>query len=229
MKKLDKFRINQGINYFKNKIDTGRPLRWVYIYGHHRGGTTYTLNQFLKISKRGTGDWMMHQFAEAFIAAETRERQKMDIDKLKGSFRRNLLANALIGGGQNYDIVIKQATGTKKELQFFTDLFRSEPADIIFAYREPHGWWRSSKIKFDRANDEMISAYCNAFRVYKGEIGGIALEYGKNLNEWFCTQEKFQKIQIEPFQQKEIIKVDDAMSLEETYNGFNNWLKDEQH
>lgn len=52
----------------------------------------------MKIAKRGTGDWMMHQFAEAFIAAEKRERQKLDITQLKRCFRRNLLANAHLGG-----------------------------------------------------------------------------------------------------------------------------------
>lgn len=31
MKKLSRYKLNQGINYFKNKIDTGRPLKWIYI------------------------------------------------------------------------------------------------------------------------------------------------------------------------------------------------------
>ena len=91
MRKVNGYIINQGVNLFKNKLDSGRPLRWVYIYGHHRGGTTYTLQQFMKISKRGTGDWLMYQFAEAFIAAQNRERQKINVQKLKNNFRKNLL------------------------------------------------------------------------------------------------------------------------------------------
>jgi hypothetical protein len=97
MKYPNKYKVNQAINLMRNKIDLGQPLRWVYIYGHHRGRTTYMAKQYLKVSTRGTGDWMMYQFSEAIIAAENRERQTLNIKKLKKDFRKNLLANAHIG------------------------------------------------------------------------------------------------------------------------------------
>ena len=106
--KMFKNRFNQGINYLFNRLDFGIPLKWVYIYGHHRGGTTYTLNEYLKVSKRGKGDWMMFEFADSFSKAERRKRQKLNISALKNNFRKNLLTNAQIGVGHNYDIVIKQ-------------------------------------------------------------------------------------------------------------------------
>ena len=137
-----KYRFNQGINYLFNGLDFRTPLKWLYIYGHHRGGTTYTLNEYLKVSKRGTGDWMMLEFANTFSASETRKRQKLNISKLKNLEKP--LTNAQIGGGQYYDIVIKQAEGTQNlndvqsELIFLVKF--SNPLDKkLFLYREPYG------------------------------------------------------------------------------------------
>jgi hypothetical protein len=109
--------------------------------------------QYLKVSRRGTGDWMMHQFSEAIIAAENRERQTLNIKKLKKYFRKNLLANAHIRKGQHYAFILKQAVGiqelaqVKTEIQFFTDLFKFQPQELIFLYRESYGYWKSAKKK----------------------------------------------------------------------------------
>ena len=225
MKKLSRYKLNQGINYFKNKIDTGRPLKWIFIYGHHRGGTTYTLNQYLKVSKRGTGDWMMFQFANAFIAAKTRDRQKLDILRLNRSFRKNLLTNAQIGGGQYYDIVIKQAVGTqnlndvRSELNFFTEIFKSPPEKKLFLYREPHGWWSSAKIKFNHNKQNMIKYYMKAIESFYIN-GGLPLEYGDEIYNYLKEQDEFKKVEINMFMPKQINIVNDAQILEAAYNDF---------
>lgn len=224
MKKFSRYNLNRGINYFINKIDTGRPLKWLFIYGHHRGGTTYIAQQYLKVSKRGTGDWMMFQFAQAFIAAKTRDRQKLDILRLSRNFRKNLLTNSYLGGGQYYDIVIKQAVGTQRledvkiEIDFFTELFKSPPKKL-FLYREPHGWWNSVKIKFGFQDKDMIKHYQRAFDSYHIN-GGVALEYGPELYNFLKEQKEFRKIQLTAFSPKKTSLLKCAKPLEKTYNDF---------
>lgn len=226
MKKLSRYKLNQGINYFKNKIDTGRPLKWIYIYGHHRGGTTYTAQQYLKVSKRGTGDWMMYQFAQAIIGAKTRDRQKLDISRLTRDFRKNLLSNSHVGGGQYYDIVIKQAVGTqnledvKIEIDFFTELFKSSPKKL-FLFREPHGWWSSVKTKFGFQDKDMIKHYQKAFDSYHIN-GGVSIEYGPEIYNFLKKQKEFKKIQLTSFNQKEISLLKSAKPLEKIFNDFKN-------
>jgi hypothetical protein len=183
------------------------------------------LQQYLKVSRRGTGDWMMHQFSEAIIAAENRERQTLNIKKLKKNFRKNLLANAHIGGGQHYDFIVKQAVGTqdlaqvKSEIQFFTDLFKSKPQELIFLYREPYGYWKSAKKKFSHENDEMFIHYKRAFEAFK-ENGGKAIEYGDELRNFFKMNPLFKNVQIEEFSPKPVEKVEGLEKAENDYNNF---------
>ena len=75
-------------------------------------------------------------FEFAVFCIRKAKRQKLNLQK---NFRKNLLTNAQIGGGQYYDIVIKQAVGTQKlndvqsELNFFTEVFSLRK---IVLYRE---------------------------------------------------------------------------------------------
>ena len=223
--KMFKYRFNQGINYLFNSLDFGTPLKWLYIYGHHRGGTTYTLNEYLKVSKRGTGDWMMFEFANSFSASERRKRQKLNISKLKKNFRKNLLTNAQIGGGQYYDIVIKQAVGTQKlndvqsELNFFSEIFKSPPDKKLFLYREPYGWWSSAKLKFNHDNQSMIKYYKKAIESFYIN-GGLPLEYGDEIYNYLKEQDEFKKVEINMFMPKQINIDNDAKILEAAYNDF---------
>ena len=232
MRTPNSYRINQAINLIKNRFDLGLPLKWVYIYGHHRGGTSYTLQQFMKIAKRGTGDWMMHQFAEAYIAAERRERQKLDMVKLKRSFRRNLLANAHLGGGQAYDIVLKQAVGTQDiasvelEISFFTELFKAKPSELLFLYREPSGYWRSAKKKFGHDDDDMFVHYSRALETYKLN-GGRAIEYGKELNDFIVNHPLLQKVKTDNFDPKPTREMEGLDVAIEEYQSFKNYLNKE--
>jgi hypothetical protein len=232
MKKITRYQLNQAINLVANRMDLGRPLKWVYIYGHHRGGTTYALQQYLKISKRGTGDWMMHEFAKAFVSAESRERQKLNMVNLKRAFRKNLLKNASIGGGQYYDFVLKQAVGSQDlpsaqcEIAFFTDLFKGPPHEIIFTFREPHGWWASAKKKFGHLDHDMIEYYQRAFEAYKIN-GGKAIEYGNDIVEHFGNHKIFNKIKIDSFKPKLIElkeEIEEIEELEVKYTNFKEYI-----
>ena len=172
---------------------------------------------------------MMFEFAETFRAAETRDRQKLNMSRLKIPFRRNLLANAPVGGGRDYDFILKQAVGTQSigsvnsEIQFFTDLFNSEPQEIIFLFREPYGYCRSAKKKFNLLDDEMIIHYVRAFETFK-ENGGIAIEYGVELNNFFANHHLFKKARIDPFEPKQIVEIDGLDKLQDWYNEFKSYM-----
>ncbi len=214
----------QRYNQFKNLISpeksADRPLKWVFIYGHHRGGTTYMMRQFEKVSKRSTGDWMMDEFAIAFQRAETRERQTLDVRRLYSDFRKNLLENAPVGAGAEYDIVIKQATGEKRELEFLKKLFCSEPAQILFLFREPHGWWRSAVKKFPTHNDsDREKNYRSVFESYEN-IGGQIIEYGPSIHEYLKSMPEFGSVEIEDFSPKPPNPIDEAKPLEDVYQAF---------
>ena len=223
--KINKSRIRQGINFILSRFILPTPKSWIYIYGHNRGGTSYLLRQFMKISRRGTGDWMLFQFATAFSEAKNRERQTMDIDKLESAFKKNLLRNALWGSGSQFDIVIKQAKGRKIELEFFTKLFRRPPDLVLFAYREPHGWWATSKIKFGRTDEFMIERYESAFETYQ-ELGGIPIQYGDELVTYLQKSPLFNGIEVENFSPKSLTIVEEAKILETSFNRFEEYRKE---
>lgn len=226
MKKITKYQLMQALNFLRNKLDYGRPLKWVYVYGHHRGGTTYMMNQYLKISKRVTADWMLHEFANAFDGLERRNLQKMNSNRLKRQFRCNLLANALIGGGSKYDIVVKQANGghsaneAAKEIRFLTELFGSEPCYKVFMFREPHGYYNSAKIKFPTYTlEETPLHYKRAFKAYH-KNGGIAVEYGPCTVDFLNSHIDFQGVKTDPFIPKPLCVEDDVVDLEQFFYSF---------
>ena len=86
-------------NLFRRKEKVGgEDFRWFFIYGLPRSGSTYALRQFRMISKRVVGDWMMEDFALAFKRAAERDREHLNLDRLRGCFVECLLDEARVGG-----------------------------------------------------------------------------------------------------------------------------------
>jgi len=206
------YRIGQGFNYLGNRLDR-KKVRWVYIHGVHRSGTSYMLRQLMQKSKRGCGDWMLKQFVDPYRAVQKREtNRKMNVDRLWRDFRRNLLRSAHVGGGFKYDIVIKQACGSVEEVEFLTDLFGGPPCEIIYMYREPNGWWLSTKKKFDSPDGEMKQLYSEALGRYE-LLGGIPICYDENLITKVMSYDIFRGIKFEEFNPKPTPDVPEAREL----------------
>lgn len=208
---MNRRRLNQILNLLMKNLNYKKKIKWVYIYGHHRGGTTYMLNQYLKISKRGVGDWMFHESISTFLKMEKRKPyRRMNLNKLYRNFKNNILKSANIGSGFKYDIVIKQAVGTQsvddslKEINFFTKIFNSSPSEIIFMYREPNAWYKSAKIKFNHDENIMKSSYKKAFDSFF-LVGGTTVQYEINaMTSFFSKKKYFKNIKVDKFIPKPI-------------------------
>ncbi|MDB4433034.1 hypothetical protein N9135_01810 [Akkermansiaceae bacterium] len=167
----------------------------------------------MKKSKRGCGDWMLGQFAAPYQAVKSRDKnRKMDAKRLWGDFRKNLLKTAYVGGGFQFDIAIKQASGSKGEVDFLSDLFGQPPCEIVFMYREPHGWWLSSKKKFNYSDEEMKRKYANALDNYD-LLRGIPICYDETLISQLKSYDIFNGIKFDEFKPKPCPDVPGAREL----------------
>lgn len=214
------YKLMQARNLLLNQLDFGNSLSWVYIYGLHRGGSTYALNQFMKVSRRGCGDWMLFEFAEPFKKAKNRQRSKLNMNSMFTHFRKNLLRNANVGGGTSIDIIIKQATGRKIEVDFLSEIFKSAPKEKVFVYREPHGWWLSAKKKFNFSDEEMLINYRNGLSSFF-EIGGTPICYGQNMPNNLAEIPSLSRVsKMDDFFCKEVTRVPEAVELENDFKNF---------
>ncbi len=162
---------------------------------------------------------MLHEFAEPFLRAKCRERSRLNMDKMFADFRKNLLKNANVGGGNRIDIVIKQATGTSQEVDFLSEVFGSKPVEKVFVAREPHGWWLSSKKKFGHSDQEMLSHYRCGLQSFS-ELGGIPILYGQDMPKALAQIPLLSGVHIDDFVHKDSIKVPAADELEKEFLDF---------
>lgn len=207
-----KYRVNQLLNYFGNRLGK-KKLRWIYIHGMYRSGTSYMLRQLMQKSKRGCGDWMLAEFSAPYHAVKARDgNRRMNPIRLWADFRRNLLRSAAIGGGFDFDIIIKQAFGSVEELEFLTELFGAPPIEIIYMYREPNGWWLSAKKKFSCSDDELKQSYAEALGRYQS-LGGIPFCYDESLISQLSTHDIFNGIRFDDFKPKPVPDVPEAREL----------------
>lgn len=212
-----KIRQLQNLAYQAKQVD--KPMKWLYIHGLPRSGTSFTLRQFMLISRQGIGDWMMHEVAETYHNIEVRERQHLNMNKLYTDMKRNILENAPVGGGSAFDFVVKQANGKSIEVEFWTRIFQNPPHYILFLYREPDGWYSSASEKFHLNEKENIELYAESLRGFT-KIGGVPIEYGEGINDYLKTLPEFQDKKILDFniKRKEVQKA--PAILHEYYEEF---------
>lgn len=197
----------------------GRPIKWAFIYGLPRSGTTYALHQFMKVAKAGIGDWEIKEFAHAITNAENREWVALDTKKLIDSLRENLLENAHVGGGNKIDIVAKQISTNKEEFEFYREMFQSEPQTKLFMFREPDGWLPSAMEKFNITENEAIEVYKNALAGYNNIQGNI-IEYNETLPEQMGKLDLLKNCQLDPFEIKRKAEKGAPEELQGAYKGF---------
>jgi len=212
------YRLSQIRNALRAAPRASTPLRWVFLYGLPRSGTTYALDQYMRISRRGIGDWMMEDFALTFDRARQRTRQTLDIDRLADDLRNNLLTNAPIGGGTKFDIVIKQASATYREYAFWRELFGTEPERRLFFYREPAGWLASAKEKFDVHEARASAIYQHSFDCF-AEIGGLAIDYPET-GDQLASLPEFSGVEMTTFKPRRTNSSAAPDQMSESYREF---------
>ena len=209
----------QVINLIDTQFDFQKPLKWIYIHGMFRSGTSYLTRKAKSKSKRGYGDWMLHQFAKPMLAVRTREdTRKMNSNRLWKDFRKNLLRSGHIGWGREIDVVVKQATGSVEELKFLTELFKQPPEEIYFLFREPHGWLKSARLKFSNLNEleNFEGYYQNSFERFD-DIGGKAIVYDDTLPEQMSSDNFFGDVDFSDFHATVVEKEVNLDKLEEVF------------
>ena len=162
---------------------------------------------------------MLYEFAEPFIKAKNRQRSNLDMTRMYAEFRKNLLKNANVGGGYSIDITVKQATGRAIEVDFLSEVFKSEPVEKIFVAREPHGWWSSAKKKFNFSDSDMITNYRNGLQSFF-DLGGVPILYGADMPQQLADISLLSGVEIDEFSSKNVQKVSKAMPLEDDFNHF---------
>lgn len=193
-----KHRVGQVRNLLNQQKRKGTfPVKWIFLYGVPRSGTTYMLNQYLKISRCGYGDWELKEFAAAINNASEREWVALNRQQFIDDLRINLLGSAHLGGGSNYDIAVKQISTNKMEFDFLVELFGQEPSHRIFMYRDPVYFVPSAIKKFQVDQEEAEQMYCDAILSFQA-IGGTKVEY-ERIPDFITNNEDFKGVDIEPF------------------------------
>lgn len=215
---MHKKRLSQFVNYLEGRFDFSnrRPLKWVYIHGMHRSGTSYVTRKVMEKARRGCGDFMLGQFAQPMLAVRERaENRAMNSQRLWNDFRQNLLRSAHIGSGRDLDAVVKQATGSALEVEFLTELFCAPPELILFLFREPHGWLQSVIKKFPGNDDQnnVTAYYKDAFERHS-LIGGLPIVYNETLPSRLKSIELFADVDFSDFSPTKTRKVPEAQHLE---------------
>ena len=149
-------------------------LRWWYIYGLSRSGTTYMTVLIRNASKLCVSDWGLGRMLNQFNLIKG-----IDKDRLLEDLASNILDNANLGQGNQLDLVFKQANGSFEEYQLLVKMF-GEPERKIFCFREPAGYIASAQKKFKSTLEALQDAYIRNLKRYE-EIGGDIIEYSKDL------------------------------------------------
>jgi hypothetical protein len=175
-----RYRINQLRNSLSGQSKSGRINNWVFIYGVPRSGTTYVLQEFMKLSKRGIGDWELKCLLPGMDEIAKSGWIDFNLDRFSQDISRNVLDFSPPGGGNVFDITVKQIRTNKAEYELYTSMFGCEPQIRIFLFREPDSWMPSAIKKYGISEEECASLYKESLEAYDS-IGGYVIEYNNNL------------------------------------------------
>lgn len=170
--------ITYKINQVRNLLSAGKgkELDWVYLYGLPRSGTTYFLHQLMKVARKGIGDWDLYQFDQVLSHAVKEDHIFLNTAPIKEGILKSILQSAPPGGGNTFDLIVKQTLPSIGEKAFLTDLFGKSPKHTIFFYREPHGWLNSAIKKYGWTQQKAAEQYQSGLATYR-QVGGICCDY----------------------------------------------------
>ena len=153
-----------------------KKLKWWLVHGPERTGTTYMVGLITTSAKQFVSDWgltnMLKLTPDFGYIKFDKERALRDISN-------NILDNADPGGGDQIDLVYKQAALILDEFEKLK-LMWGNPERIIFCYRDPAGYMASALKKFPKRSLEKHQwNYIKILRDYKS-IGGEPFEYSSH-------------------------------------------------
>ncbi len=169
-------------NQIKNSLFPPRNngLKWVFIYGLPRSGTTYYYHQWMNISKVGISDYDLRCFLPVFDHFQSANYIPFDTAALKTHILDQLINTGAPGGGSSFDFVVKQVHTGLSEFELLCEILGSKPSITFFLYREPIGWYHSASRKFNTTAEDAYNMYSESLNSYD-LIGGEILEYGLDI------------------------------------------------
>lgn len=176
-------------------------MKWIFIYGPGRTGSTYLLRIIREVSKCSVSDWGLGSILKPFKTMPNGIDKKRFLEDLA----RNLIDSSRRNEKGQIDLVIKSATGNADEFDCYEKMFG--PAErIIFTIREPSGYMASAAKKFPNLKIEDLQiSYLRMISLFP-DIQGEIFNYCSNLKIEnylkFLTPLKFDKNKLEKFEFK---------------------------
>ena len=200
-------------------------LKWIYIYGPPRTGSTYLLRQIRKKSIHSVSDWGLGVILKPFVAMPG----GIDKDRFLCDLAKNLLDRSRKNEQGELDLVLKAANGNFEEFEGYKKMF-GFPLRIIFSVREPSGYMSSAIKKFPEEPVEFLQdSYLKMLQLYPS-IGGDIIDYNQNLGsqcyQKFLLPLEFPDNEIETFEYKGTPA--DHLMTDEMKNSYQEFLRENQ-
>ncbi len=174
-------------------------LKWIYVYGPPRTGSTYLLRQIRNKAIHSVSDWGLGMILQPFAQMPG----GIDKSRFLQDLAENLLRRSRKRETGEIDLVLKAANSNLEEFECYLKMF-GPPQRIFFTIREPAGYMSSASKKFpDKKIDFLQASYLRMLALYPS-IGGDVLNYSENL----CPADyrrlllplNFEEDEIEPFE-----------------------------
>ena len=195
-------------------------MKWIFIYGPGRSGSTYLLRLIREVADCSVSDWGLGSILRPLLNTVG----GIDKERFLNDLRSNLLESSKRNDNGQLDIVIKSASGNAEEFECYKKMF-GNPLMLIFTIREPSGYMASALKKFPHLSmEELRQSYLQMFEVY-AEVGGQIFDYLPNskLEDYlsFLKILDFRNVEVEPFVYRGS-KADDLITQEmsEAYEAF---------
>ena len=151
-------------------------MKWIFIYGPPRTGSTYLLRLIREVCNCSVSDWGLGAILKPFVETVG----GIDKERFLQDLAKNLIDSSKIRNNQEIDLVIKSANGNTEEFRCYQKMF-CEPMRIIFTIREPSSYMASATKKFpDSELESLQTCYERMLDIYS-EIGGDIFNYHANL------------------------------------------------
>lgn len=168
-----------------NQLSRGTAKRglkggWWLVYGAGRSGTSYMARLISTCSRLWVSDWSLENLLKL---VPDHDYIKFDRERALRDISDNILDNAYLGGGDQLDLVFKEAYLEFQEYQMLVKMW-GPPTRIIFCFRQPAAHIHSALEHFtgpyEASLNELQQDYVRMFNHYK-MIGGDTFEYKPSL------------------------------------------------
>jgi hypothetical protein len=116
------------------------------------------------------------------------------------------------------DIVVKQQSTSQSEYDFLTECFDTEAERKIFLFREPKGWLRSTRKKFDVSDAKATHMYLRDLAHFR-LIGGRPVRY-QDLGGYLKNVPELRDVSLEPFEPRDEPSIAVPDEMVDVYEDF---------